>query len=169
MALLQEVEIAWGGELRRFKLTVGGLRAVQAKADAGPEEIAARLLPAVTALNAKLGFLDAAMRGLVGRYRLDDVREPILQGLIGGGLDHLSASALVVQYVDDIDQHPLRANVPVAFAIIMAAVGGVPDEPTGERKGEATTGPASPEVSSGSATSTEPGRVRASRRRKSTG
>ncbi len=165
MASLQSITVPWAGEERRFFLPTGGLRAVQAKCDAGPEEILARMAPSVTALERDLGPLAAMMAGLVGRWRIDDVREPIFQGLLGGGMDHLSASALTVEY---FDRRPPRENLQLAFSILLAAVSGVPDEP-GEPVGETESGaPRSPGASSASASSTKPRRARASRRARST-
>lgn len=162
--MLQSVTLPWGGEERVFQLRIGELRALQAKCDAGPEEIAARLAPTVTALDNEVGFGDAVRLGLTGRWRIDDVRETLLQGLIGGGMAPQDATVLVLTYVDG---RPLRENAAPAYLVLMAAISGVPDEP-GKVEGEgATADPTSPDESSGSATSTAPARGRGSRRAKS--
>lgn len=165
--MLQSVTLPWGGEERRFALHIGELRALQTKCDAGPEEIAARLAPTVTALDNEVGFADAVRLGLVGHWRIDDVRETILQGLIGGGLAPHDATVLVLTYVDG---RPLRENTSTAYLVLLASIQGVPEEDaTGKGEGEGTIAePRSPDESSALATSTRPARARASRRAKST-
>lgn len=161
-----EIVLPFGGEDRTFRLTLGGLRRVQDKCDAGPEELAARLAPAVQALEHKLSSAGALIHGLVGRYRIDDIRETIHQALLGGGADAVTASQLVAAYVDE---QPIRKSAPIAYACLMALLEGVPDDPVGEGKGEpGAAAPVSPEASSGSRKSTRAAAGRGSRRRKST-
>lgn len=156
------ITLAFGGEDRVFRLGIGEWRKIQVKCDAGPEELAARLAPSVTAQEGGIGLLSALGMGLAGRWRIDDVREVILQGLLGGDekLDAITATRLVQDYVDD---RPLASHAPLAFAIVMASLQGVPDEAhkPGELSGEAAEPTLSPGESSGSATSTgaarEPG------------
>lgn len=105
---------AWGGEDRAFQLQIGQQRELQRLCDAGPPVILSRLAGA--------------------SYRLEDVREPIRLGLIGGGMTPVEAEALVRVYVD---VRPLMENTLVAQAIVMAVVVGVEEEP-----GEKTAGPA---------------------------
>lgn len=116
-----------------FRLPIGRLRELQEKVDAGPMELLRRLQ--------------------TGAWRIDDVREPIRLGLIGGGLAPTEASRLVERYVDD---RPWVETVPVAFAIIASAVNGAPDEDApGEAAGEAKAATRSPVESSGSPASTD--------------
>lgn len=117
MSRAAEVMLAFGGEERLFRLPIGRLRAVQERCDAGPMEIIARLAN--------------------GGWRLDDVREVILQGLIGGGLGQPEATRLMLTAFDSL---PLQPFVPVAQAVMMAAVVGVEDEEPGEgQAGEGST------------------------------
>ena len=87
-----------------------------------------------------------------------DVWDTIRLGLEGGGLSGIEASALVLRYQNE----PLMDHLPLAGRIVSAAVNGVP-------RGKAATegeGPADPATSR---SSSEPGRSRASRRKRSGG
>lgn len=173
-----DIELAFAGETRRFRLAIGGLKKVQEKCDAGPGELLQRLAPFVLYSEARrvaqargapeLGLLAAAQAGHLGAWRVDDIREPILQGLIGGGLDGPSATQVVLDWVDD---RPLLESIPTAFFVLMAAIAGAEDEnPTGEPAGETGQPSPSPEASSASASTatTPPAPPPASPRRKST-
>lgn len=154
MSRSAEVTLVFGDAERTFRLGIGELRQVQEKCDAGPEEIAARLLPSVHGVEKQLALPIALAHGLVGRYRIDDVREPIYRGLIGGGMPPSEAGPLVM---DLVDGRPLRENVTLAYAIIVVALQGAPDEPLGEPEGGATkAAKRSPARKSASATSTPP-------------
>lgn len=102
------ITIAWADGEHRFRLAIGQLRELQEKCDAGPAEIAARLSN--------------------GRWRLNDVRETIRLGLIGGGMAPGDAHKLTVRYVDE---RPWLESVQPAQAVLMAALVGVPEEPVG--------------------------------------
>lgn len=123
-----EVTLAFAGEERAFRLPLGRLRAVQEKCDAGPMELLNRLYS--------------------GAWRVDDLREILLQGLIGGGLDQAAATRLMRTAFDDL---PLAQFVPLAQAVMGAAVVGAEDEPDVGKPpaGEAEASP-SPAPSSGS-------------------
>lgn len=129
-----KIRLPFGDAEREFFLGVGGLRELQVKCDAGPEEIAARLLPSAEAVRLKVSTPSALANGLIGRWRVDDVREPIYRGLIGGGMEPTEAGGLVM---DLVDKRPLRENIALAYAIVIASIQGVPDEPLGEGKGAA--------------------------------
>lgn len=130
MSRSAEIEIAFGGEDRLFRLNIGRLRALQEKVDAGPMELVNRLA--------------------AGAWRVDDLRETILQGLIGGGMTSADATRLMKSDFDDL---PLAQFVPVAQAILYTALLGAEDEPAGEVQGEAPLSP-SPVPSSASPAST---------------
>jgi hypothetical protein len=160
------VTLPWGGEDRTFKLALGQWRAIEAKCNAGPEEIAARLAPTVTAKASDLPILAAANLGLVGRWRIDDVREVVLQGLIGGGMSPTLATVEVQKY---IDLGHARDHVITAYAIVSASLEGLPSTvKPGEPGGEGSDPGPSPMAASSGATSTDAADARASRRRKST-
>lgn len=131
MSRSAEIEIAFGGEDRPFRLNIGRLRALQEKVDAGPMELVNRLS--------------------AGAWRVDDLRETILQGLIGGGMTSADATRLMKSDFDDL---PLAQFVPIAQAILYTALLGAEDEPTGEVQGEAPSSP-SPVPNSDSPASTE--------------
>jgi len=121
------------------------MRAVQEKCDAGVSEIGARLAPAVQ-LARRLGevpeaergaaMLGAIAAGMLGRWRVDDYREVIFQGLLGGGMEHSRATVLVTRYVDDA---PPLENCALAFQVALAAIVGAEDEPPGETQAPPAT------------------------------
>lgn len=133
MSRAAEISLAFGGEERIFRLPLGRLRALQEKTDCGPMELLRRFV--------------------AGEWRVDDLRETILQGLIGGGLDQPAATKLLLGHFDDL---PLQPFIIIAQAIVMAAVVGAGDEDLGEQTGGAETSSPSPAESSASAASTAP-------------
>lgn len=129
----------FGRDEHAFVLTVAGWREVEKTCDAGLGVIAARLKPLVdliTAGPALAGGLPAAIgSGYLGSARLDDVREPILQGLIGGGMTSTLAGVLVRAEFDALataGRSPMVAFALLAWEIVMGAIIGLPDEPLGE-------------------------------------
>ncbi|EIZ83691.1 hypothetical protein WYO_3704 [Methylobacterium sp. GXF4] len=84
-----------------------------------------------------------------------DVWDTIRLSLEGGGMSGIAASALVVRYQNE----PLMDYLPLAGQIVAAAVNGVP-------KGKAETEGESPADPATSRSSSEPGRSRASRRKR---
>lgn len=133
MSRSAEVVLAFGGEDRVFRLPLGRLRALQEKTDAGPMELLQRFT--------------------VGNWRIDDVREPILQGLIGGGMNQHEATKLVQSYFDDT---PTLPHVHFAQSIVAAAIIGVEDESLGELQAGASQKKRSRARKSVSPASTEP-------------
>lgn len=77
---MQAQRIVWAGGEHDFALRIGELRALQQNCDAGPEEILNRLR--------------------LGRWRVDDVLEPIRLGLIGGGMERAEAGGLALKIAD---------------------------------------------------------------------
>ena len=126
------VDLPFGGEDRRFRLGIGQWRAIDAKRDVGPMELMRRLA--------------------AGTYRLDDVREVFLQGLIGGGMADSEATKLVKATFDD---RPVQPFIITAQAVVAASVVGVPDDPVGETTGESEAETISPEAASASPPSTD--------------
>lgn len=131
MSRSAEIEIAFGGEDRTFRLPIGRLRALQEKVDAGPMELLHRI---------------AAQT-----WRVDDLRETILQGLIGGGMSSADATRLLKSDFDDL---PLAQFTTIAQAVLFTAVLGAEDEPVGEGQGEPAPS-LSPDPSFVSATTTD--------------
>lgn len=106
--------IIWAGGEHQFCLAkVGLILDLEAKCDAG-----------IATVMTRLGS---------GSWRLNDVREPIRLGLIGGGLAPDKAMQLVRNHVDD---NPLTSSVLLAYSIIEAVMVGVPDEPVGKDPGK---------------------------------
>lgn len=141
------IELPFAGEERVFRLRAGHWRAVQEKCDAGPAELARR-------------YGD-------GTWRVDDLREPLLQGLQGGGMPQPEASRLIISNFDD---RPMLQFVPLAQALVLATLVGAPDEDksSGEGAGEAKPETPSRAARSGSRRSTSGAGPKATRRAKST-
>ena len=110
MSRAAEVYLKWPDRERLFRLGIGELRELQEKCDAGPLFILSRVSG--------------------GQWFLDDLRETIRLGLIGGGTKAAEALLIVERY---IDPHPKADFVPYAQAILAAALFGVKDEKLGER------------------------------------
>jgi len=146
----------WGDAERTFRLGIGEWRKVQETCDAGPGEIAARLSTwaAVRGQHPNSSFLDLLSVGGLGRWRVDDVREPIYRALIGGGMDPTSAGRLLRELHDE---RPLMENIDLALAIVLASLVGPAEEPVGEPQGDRpATVAGSPEESFASRTTTGP-------------
>jgi len=124
------VELIWGDGPQRFRLPVGQLRELQDKCDAGPARILSRL-----------GGID---------WQIDDIRETIRLGLIGGGALPTAAYTLVKRYIDDRDGGLMESRQH-AQIILMKALVGDPSDPVGEPATEET--PPTPAEKSSSATS----------------
>lgn len=124
------VTFDWGDGEHRFRLAIGQLRELQDKIGVGPFALYSRID--------------------LGTWMVDDLRETIRLGLIGGGAKPAEALALVRHYVDD---RPLMESVDPARTIIGAALAGDPKDTVGKERPEesATNGSASP-----SSTETEP-------------
>lgn len=104
----------WGDGEFRFRLAIGQLRELQEKANAGPPELFERLR--------------------TNTWRVDDIRETLRLGLIGGGMSPTDALTKVIRYVD---ARPLFENVGPALNVLGAALLGVPDDqPAGKEQPE---------------------------------
>lgn len=100
------ITITWADDDHVFRTRLGEWREIQKVCDAGLIEIMDRMQ--------------------TRKWRVEDVREVIRIGLIGGGKTPTHALGLVKRYVDE---RPLAESLPVALAILMAAVVGVPEDP----------------------------------------
>lgn len=127
----------FGAEERPFVLRGRGWRELEKARDCGLGVIAARLAPLVSLMSAGAaawpgGLMGAIAAGQLGPARLDDVREPILQGLIDGGMTSTEAGALVRKVFDEAieaGRGPLLTFAPLAFEIVSGALIGLEDEP----------------------------------------
>lgn len=126
----------WADGEHRFCLQIGGIRELEEKCKAGSQEI----------------FLRVAQ----GRWRIDDLRETIRLGLIGGGMAPADAHLLLARYFD-LPSRPKLEAVEPTLRILKEALTGSEDEPLGKgtpagENATTTTGTASPD----GARSTEP-------------
>jgi hypothetical protein len=109
------ISFEWADDEYRFRLAIGQLRELQDKTGVGPYAL----------LNRIMG----------GAWKVDDLRETIRLGLIGGGMKPVEALSLVRRYVEE---RPFMESVAPAQAIVAAALMGVPDDPVGKRVPEET-------------------------------
>lgn len=110
------ISFVWGdGEEHHFRLALRQLRELQDKTEVGPFALFSRIRS--------------------GEWKVEDLRQTIRLGLIGGGLNPAEAGKLLVTYVDD---RPLLENVSPALLILQAALLGA-DGDTSEKK--TTAGP----------------------------
>jgi hypothetical protein len=131
---------AFGRDEHPFRLRVAEWRAIEKTCNSGLAEIAGRIAPVVLLMAGGLarhpgGLLGAIAEGQMGSARLDDVREPLVQGLIGGGMGSTEAGALVRMMFDEVlgaGHAPMLAYAELAFAILAQALIGLEDEPLGE-------------------------------------
>lgn len=105
------VTFIWAGEERTFRLRLGELRELQTFCDAGPEEIKNRIE--------------------TGKWRVDDLREVIRLGLIGGGTPSSQVVILMKQHFDDVE--PMHNKIP-AFIVISAGLAGDPQDVVGKKQ-----------------------------------
>lgn len=89
----------------------------------------------------KSGFAVVMARLESGAWGINDVREPIRLGLIGGGMKPEAAMAAVRRHVDE---NPLAHSVLVAYEVVKAAMFGVPDDPVGQKRDGDASGKAEP-------------------------
>ena len=104
MIRLGQVTIEWADGEYVFVLKIKQLIELQELCDAGPPYILTRLQSGV--------------------WRVNDVRETIRIGLIGGGMPPNEALKKVARYVDE---EPLAYNALVAQTVISAALFGAPE------------------------------------------
>lgn len=139
------ITLTWADGDYKFRTDLGGWREIQEKCGCGLIEIMDRLQDR--------------------RWRVDDIREPIRVGLIGGGMTPTQALGLVRLYVD---QRPLAESIPIAMTVVMAAIVGLPDDPAdGDRSKKNDEPETGGTENSSSPGSTDPEPSSDSRRKKS--
>lgn len=99
----------WADGEHTFRLAIGQLRELQDKTGTGPFALLRRLMD--------------------GTWKVDDLREIIRLGLIGGGMKPLEALGLVKNYVEG---RPLMESLVPAKAIMTAALFGDPEDEVGK-------------------------------------
>lgn len=77
------------------------------------------------------GIATIMTRLTTGNWALNDIRETVRLGLIGGGSTPERAMQAVRNHVDE---NPLTASVLLAYSIIEAVMVGVPDDPVGKKE-----------------------------------
>lgn len=107
------ISIIWAGGEHQFCLAkVGLILDLESKCEAG-----------IAVVFTRLGS---------GTWKLNDVREPIRLGLIGGGMEPKDAMELVRNHVD-LNDNGLTPSVLIAYAVIEAVMVGVRDDPVGKK------------------------------------
>jgi hypothetical protein len=130
------LEENFGGELCRFALPIGQLRELQEKCSAGPATILARLISKQSALAAMPEPKTEEEKGVLhilsiigGDWRMEDIRETLRLGLIGGGKTPSEAYVLVSRYVD---LRPPLENLSLAASVLLSALVGPEDDQPGK-------------------------------------
>lgn len=128
------VTFEWADGEHTFRLGIAQLEELQEKAGCGPFELMRRLT--------------------VGAWRIEEVRETLRLGLIGGGMEAVQALKLVNRYAGS---GQLLVAVLPARVVIAAALTGPADEP-GKKDHAAKDREAMPSPTAGSPSppSTEP-------------
>ncbi|HEV7323528.1 MAG TPA: gene transfer agent family protein [Bosea sp. (in: a-proteobacteria)] len=107
------VDLDFGGGSYRFRLAMGELEELQEVTGAGPYHCLRRLL--------------------AGDWHVQDVRDTIRLGLIGGGLSANEALKLTRRYVDE--RPDWIRNATLAIAALSAALAGAPEEQPSKKGG----------------------------------
>lgn len=100
------VAVDFGAGSHQFRLAMGELEELQEATGAGPYRCLQRLL--------------------TGEWLVQDVRDTIRLGLIGGGMAAHEALTLTRRYVDD--RPDWIRNAAVAVSVLSAALAGAPEE-----------------------------------------
>ena len=131
MSIHGEIKFDWGDEEHTFRLGLKEIRELQEHKHVG------------------VGPLVLFNRIQTGAWKIDDLRETIRLGLIGGGMKPEVALQKVRRYVDDF---PKVNSVEPALTILGAFLVGDPVDPVGKRSAvedvnEATVASPSPQSS----------------------
>lgn len=130
-----ELVADFGGEARRFRLTVQYLAKVQDDTGAGPGVIVGALARCVQLLDLRDQFAsDVAMLASgLGDWRVEYVTRTVFWGLVGGGMEPNAAGRLVDAFILQRGFVGLLENAQLAFRVATAAVEGpAEDDPVGE-------------------------------------
>jgi hypothetical protein len=138
MSRTGEIQLWFGGEQHTFRLGIKELRKLQ-------EKCADRTLGERSPFRILRDLHD-------GDGKVDDILQPILLGLVGGGMKPEDAARLVKERVED---RPLHENTVMAALILNAAISGPPDDLIAAPAGDTAPGePAGAETGSASPSST---------------
>lgn len=133
------VTLPWADGEYQFRLGIGEWQELFRKTGAGPLELYHRVRD--------------------GKWRVEDLRETIRNGLIGAGMVPKDAVPLIKRYVDDL---PLTHSVETVIAILLSGLLGIPGDEAPKKAAAEETG------ASLSASSTKPAPPSVLRRAKST-
>lgn len=146
------IRLVWGGDERPFRLSFKELRELQELCTLPTDKLVS-------------GPLSIATRLGEGTWRVQDIRETLRLGLVGGGMPSNEATRLVIRHVEEYDT-PLAEHALHARAIIFAALMGAREDPAGKSDAAEESAPtATPSLSP---RSSELVARSGSRRRKST-
>jgi Phage tail tube protein, GTA-gp10 len=111
MAINGEVTLTWGDGEHKFNVAkIKAVLELEEKCNAGIAEIFRRISD--------------------GKWRINDVRETLRIGLIGGGMPPDKAMRLINRYCDD---RPWTESLQPAMVVLMAAMVGVPGDDVGKK------------------------------------
>lgn len=130
------VVLAFGGEMRKFRLGIGQLRELQSTVNAWRIKLGAQPIGPAAFFN-NLTKCDAWP---------DEIRAVIKLGLQGAGVPQTEIIMLIDRYVDQVSGFQFLELTELAAAIFGSAFKGAPDDPAGKKPEATTTSrPASPE------------------------
>lgn len=118
----------WGGEDRLFHVTIKMMEKIQESRDTGPYALLDRLL--------------------TGRWLVQDIREVLRWGLVGGGMEVGDVSKLLKLYFEDMP--PAGINLVTAQRVLGAGLLGAPEEEVGKNDEAASQDPSNPTSPTGS-------------------
>lgn len=111
MAANGQVELTWADGTYLFNIAkIKSVLELEEKCDAGVAEIFKRIGE--------------------GRWRINDIRETLRLGLIGGGMPPDKALRIISRYVDD---RPWQESLQPAMVVLMAAMVGVQGDEVGKK------------------------------------
>jgi hypothetical protein len=137
-----EASTDFAGETREFRIRLGEIRHIEQKCEVGIGEVCRRLAKAAY-VTSKFGGLEALAMGV--EIHAEDVRAPIYEGLVGGGMRPADATKIVRQEIDDRGVRGLLDNVAVALVVLLGSQETPPGEPqAGEPPATPPSEPTSP-------------------------
>lgn len=125
---MQALTLRWPGGEHAFRLGLGELRIIQQRTDCGPEYILKKIEH--------------------GLWTVDELREVLRNGLIGGGMAPVDALKAVDKAFEDTPM--IEFKIP-AMTLMAASLFGPEDDPVGEDLAVNPTPPNSQTESGGSA------------------
>lgn len=111
MAANGQIELNWGDGTHQFNIAkLKCVLELEEKCDAGIAQIFKRVMD--------------------GTWKMNDIRETLRLGLIGGGMPPTKALPLISRYVDD---RPWQESLQPAMAVLLAAMVGVQGDEVGKK------------------------------------